>query len=115
MEFAGEEDDILELAIKHRDKLSTILDVSAEESSESELAAMVSFAIAFPGGFMALVDTYDVKRYFRYVAVYYLCNTSCLQQIYASVHCAHVEAANVKFIFVSMCVCSVFIIGLHSH
>lgn len=69
MDFAGEEDDILELAIKHRDKLSTILDVSAEESSESELAAMVSFAIAFPGGFMALVDTYDVKRYFRYVAV----------------------------------------------
>lgn len=68
-EISGEEADILELAIKHRDKLSTILDVSAEESSESELAAMVSFAIAFPGGFMALVDTYDVKRYFRYVAV----------------------------------------------
>ncbi|XP_046812201.1 uncharacterized protein LOC124421301 [Lucilia cuprina] len=32
-----------------------------EESSEGELAAMVSYAIAFPDGFMALVDTYDVK------------------------------------------------------
>lgn len=73
--FAGEDADILELAIKHRDRLSTILEVSAEESSESELAAMVSFAIAFPGGFMALVDTYDVKRYFCHVAFFYLFNT----------------------------------------
>lgn len=43
-----------------------MLDISTEESSEGELAAMVSFAIAFPDGFMALVDTYDVKRYSAY-------------------------------------------------
>lgn len=42
------------------------MDISTEESSEGELAAMVSFAIAFPDGFMALVDTYDVKRYSAY-------------------------------------------------
>ncbi|XP_075152371.1 nicotinate phosphoribosyltransferase isoform X2 [Haematobia irritans] len=54
--------DLLELAIKYRQALSQILDVSMEESSEGELAAMVSYAIAFPDGFMALVDTYDVKR-----------------------------------------------------
>lgn len=58
--------DILELAIEHRGKLSELLDISTEESSEGELAAMVSFAIAFPDGFMALVDTYDVKRYSAY-------------------------------------------------
>lgn len=54
--------DILELALMHRTTLSEALNVSTEESSEGELAAMVSFAIAFPDGFMALVDTYDVKR-----------------------------------------------------
>ncbi|XP_058166947.1 nicotinate phosphoribosyltransferase isoform X1 [Anopheles ziemanni] len=54
--------DILELAMEHRSSLASVLDVSTDESSEGELAAMVSFAIAFPDGFMALVDTYDVKR-----------------------------------------------------
>uniref|UniRef100_A0A182K597 nicotinate phosphoribosyltransferase n=1 Tax=Anopheles christyi TaxID=43041 RepID=A0A182K597_9DIPT len=53
--------DILELAMEHRAALASVLDVSTDESSEGELAAMVSFAIAFPDGFMALVDTYDVK------------------------------------------------------
>uniref|UniRef100_A0A336KBU1 Nicotinate phosphoribosyltransferase n=1 Tax=Culicoides sonorensis TaxID=179676 RepID=A0A336KBU1_CULSO len=53
--------DLLEIACTYRDQLSSILDISTEESSEGELAAMVSYAIAFPDGFMALVDTYDVK------------------------------------------------------
>jgi nicotinate phosphoribosyltransferase len=56
--------DLLELAVAHRSGLSKILEINTDESSEGELAAMVSFAIAFPDGFMALVDTYDVKRYF---------------------------------------------------
>ncbi|KAL9922901.1 nicotinate phosphoribosyltransferase isoform X7 [Glossina fuscipes] len=60
--LTGVTGDLLELAIKYRQKLSTVLNVSMEESSEGELAAMVSYAIAFPDGFMALVDTYDVKR-----------------------------------------------------
>ncbi|XP_034475206.1 nicotinate phosphoribosyltransferase isoform X3 [Drosophila innubila] len=58
----GVMEDLLEHAIRHRQMLSHVLDVSTEESSEGELAAMVSYAIAFPDGFMALVDTYDVKR-----------------------------------------------------
>ncbi|XP_022231351.1 nicotinate phosphoribosyltransferase isoform X1 [Drosophila obscura] len=57
----GVMEDLLEHAIRHRGMLSHVLDVSTEESSEGELAAMVSYAIAFPDGFMALVDTYDVK------------------------------------------------------
>ncbi|XP_058449750.1 nicotinate phosphoribosyltransferase isoform X4 [Malaya genurostris] len=58
----GDKRDLLDLATHHRTQLATILDTSTDESSEGELAAMVSFAIAFPEGFMALVDTYDVKR-----------------------------------------------------
>lgn len=58
--------DLLENAVTHRQSLASVLDVSTEESSEGELAAMVSYAIAFPDGFMALVDTYDVKRYFAF-------------------------------------------------
>ncbi|XP_062546672.1 nicotinate phosphoribosyltransferase isoform X1 [Armigeres subalbatus] len=57
----GDKRDLLELAVEHRVLLSKVLDISTDESSEGELAAMVSFAIAFPNGFMALVDTYDVK------------------------------------------------------
>lgn len=54
---------LLELAIEHRKNLTNVLKISTAEASDGELAAMVSFAIAFPNGFMALVDTYDVKRY----------------------------------------------------
>lgn len=61
---AGVVRNLLELAVNHRQQLSRLLEVSPDESSDGELAAMVSFAIAFPEGFMALVDTYDVKRYF---------------------------------------------------
>lgn len=63
--FEGAVRDLLDLAVGYRQQLSRLLEVSPEESSDGELAAMVSFAIAFPDGFMALVDTYDVKRYFH--------------------------------------------------
>lgn len=56
------------MAVAYREKLSPLLEVLPDESNDGELAAMVSFAIAFPDGFMALVDTYDVKRYFLCVA-----------------------------------------------
>lgn len=58
----GEVVDLLELSCKYRDSIANDLGVMASEASEGELAALVSFAIAFPDGFMALVDTYDVKR-----------------------------------------------------
>lgn len=59
----GSSANLLELAVEHRRNLSSVLKISTAEASDGELAAMVSFAIAFPNGFMALVDTYDVKRY----------------------------------------------------
>lgn len=58
----GASADMLELSINHRKNLSSVLRISTAEANDSELAAMVSFAIAFPNGFMALVDTYDTKR-----------------------------------------------------
>ncbi|XP_074110299.1 nicotinate phosphoribosyltransferase isoform X2 [Cotesia typhae] len=58
----GEEFDLLKLSCKYRQQIASDLGALVMEASDSELAALVSFAIAFPGGFMALVDTYDVKR-----------------------------------------------------
>lgn len=54
---------LLELATEWRNRVSSIIDISAEAASDGELAALISYALAFPSGFMALVDTYDVKRY----------------------------------------------------
>lgn len=66
--YPGVSRDLLDLAVAHRSLLESVLDIPSAESSDGELAAMVSFAIAFPAGFMALVDTYDVKRYFSFQA-----------------------------------------------
>lgn len=52
-----------EMAVNWREKISHLIDISPEEASDGELAALISYAIAFPNGFIALVDTYDVKRY----------------------------------------------------
>ncbi|CAH0727385.1 unnamed protein product, partial [Brenthis ino] len=58
----GRQCNLLDLAVAWRKRLSTVLDVSPEEASDGELAALISYAQAFPSGFLALVDTYDVKR-----------------------------------------------------
>lgn len=54
---------LLELATEWRGRVSSFIDISKEEASDGELAALISYALAFPSGFLALVDTYDVKRY----------------------------------------------------
>ena len=48
--------------VEWRKKLSGCLNVLESEANDGELAAFVSYAVAFPTGFLALVDTYDVKR-----------------------------------------------------
>lgn len=60
----GQTYDLLALAYTYRDSIASELGALVSEASDGELAALISFAIAFPEGFMALVDTYDVKRYF---------------------------------------------------
>ncbi|XP_020707572.2 nicotinate phosphoribosyltransferase isoform X1 [Athalia rosae] len=57
----GEAYDLLALACYYRDSIASELGALVSEASDGELAALISFAIAFPEGFMALVDTYDVK------------------------------------------------------
>ncbi|XP_018576452.1 nicotinate phosphoribosyltransferase [Anoplophora glabripennis] len=58
----GEAQEFLTVAVNWREKLISIFNVVLSEVSDGELAAFVSFALAFPNGFMALVDTYDVKK-----------------------------------------------------
>ncbi|XP_017776136.1 PREDICTED: nicotinate phosphoribosyltransferase-like [Nicrophorus vespilloides] len=58
----GEFRNVSQLAISWRLKLTSLFKVVSMEASDGELAAFISFAVAFPDGFMALVDTYDVKR-----------------------------------------------------
>jgi len=55
--------DILELACKYREAIADDLGALASQASGGELAALISYAVAFPERFAALVDTYDVKRY----------------------------------------------------
>lgn len=61
--FGGEPINLLELATNWRNELVPLFQVVSTEANDGELAALISYAIAFPDGFMALVDTYDVKRY----------------------------------------------------
>lgn len=59
----GQPQDLLQLSLQWRTKLLPLFNVTSISASEGELAALVSFAIAFPNQFMALVDTYEVERY----------------------------------------------------
>lgn len=35
------------------------------EANDGEFAAFIAYALAFPKGFLALIDTYDVLRFVR--------------------------------------------------
>lgn len=58
----SEAKNILEAALAYRSQLAPVFQVVGAEASDGELTAFVSFALAFPDGFLALVDTYDVKK-----------------------------------------------------
>ncbi len=50
------------MCLKYLKELGPILKILPEETNKGELAAFVSYAIAFPTYFLALVDTYDVLK-----------------------------------------------------
>lgn len=58
----GSPQNFLHLALLWREKIYQIFNVVLSEVNDGEITAFVSFAIAFPDGFMALIDTYDVKK-----------------------------------------------------
>ncbi len=56
------EDDFFGKCLDWRGRLAGHLKILAEEAHDGELAAFAAYAIAFPDGFLALVDTYDVTK-----------------------------------------------------
>lgn len=73
--------DMLELACKHRDSIANDFGALSSQASGGELAALISYAVAFPEKFTALVDTYDVKRYVI-ISLFYLMLLSKKSDIY---------------------------------
>ena len=58
--------DFVDMCSTWRSKLGEELNILASEAHDGELAAFISYALAFPEGFLALIDTYDVSRYIQY-------------------------------------------------
>jgi len=51
-------------------QLSDSLRGNSAETNKSELAALTSYALAFPDNFLALVDTYDVSAQYYLVPIF---------------------------------------------
>lgn len=58
----GQPRELLKLVLFWKDKLLNLFDERYNETEYGELAALISYALAFPDGFIALVDTGDVER-----------------------------------------------------
>uniref|UniRef100_A0A0B7A971 Nicotinate phosphoribosyltransferase n=1 Tax=Arion vulgaris TaxID=1028688 RepID=A0A0B7A971_9EUPU len=54
--------DFVDLCLKYQQELHSVIDFLSDQVVEGELAAFISYALAFPTGFLALIDTYDVIR-----------------------------------------------------
>jgi len=60
--ISGQRRPFADLCLQYLNELGPILKILPEETHKGELAAFVSYAIAFPTNFLALVDTYDVLK-----------------------------------------------------
>ncbi|CAF1688141.1 unnamed protein product, partial [Adineta ricciae] len=58
----GEVRPFAQMCVDYLEKLVPILGFILDEANGGELAAFISYAIAFPTGFLGLVDTYDVLK-----------------------------------------------------
>ncbi len=61
-EISGESRPFAQLCLQYLNEVGAILKILPEETNKGELAAFISYAIAFPTGFLGLVDTYDVLK-----------------------------------------------------
>jgi nicotinate phosphoribosyltransferase len=60
--LSGESRPFADLCLQYLKEIAPILKIIPDETNKGELAAFVSYAIAFPTNFLALVDTYDVLK-----------------------------------------------------
>ncbi|CAF3894686.1 unnamed protein product [Rotaria sp. Silwood2] len=60
--ITGESRPFAQLCLKFLDELGPILKIFPDQTNKGELAAFIAYAISFPSGFLALVDTYDVLK-----------------------------------------------------
>ena len=56
------ETEFYDKCLQWRKDVASHLKLLSSEASDGELAAFASYAVAFPDGFLALVDTYDVNK-----------------------------------------------------
>ena len=61
-EKTGELRPFADLCLKYLKELAPVLKIIPDETNKGELAAFVSYAMAFPTNSLALVDTYDVLK-----------------------------------------------------
>lgn len=60
--ISGESRPFADLCLKYLNEIGSVLKILPDETNKGELAAFVSYAIAFPTNFLALVDTYDILK-----------------------------------------------------
>lgn len=58
----GEPRPFVNLCLKYLEEVGSLIHVLPDQTNKGELAAFISYAIAFPSNFLALVDTYDVLK-----------------------------------------------------
>ena len=56
------EKDFVACCVDWRTQIGELLNILVGEAHDGELAAFISFAMAFPSSFVALIDTYDVSK-----------------------------------------------------
>ncbi|CAF0858995.1 unnamed protein product [Rotaria sordida] len=60
--ITGQRRPFADLCLQYLNVIGPVLKILPDETNKGELAAFISYAIAFPTNFLALVDTYDVLK-----------------------------------------------------
>lgn len=84
----GDRVDTVTLTIDWLKRICELLKLKPENVHQGELAAFLSFAMAYPQNFLPVIDTYSVKRYFLFLKLKGVC--SLLSQGIDSTKSSHV-------------------------